>query len=200
VVSLILGMGLPTTANYIVMSSITAVAIQQLSGSLGVEFPLLAIHLFVFYFGILSDDTPPVGLSAYAAAAISRADPVKTGIQGFLYDIRTALLPFMFLFNTRLLLMDVKGVMEILWVAGTALAGMFAFASATQGYLVRANRWWETLLLLAGTWMLFRPGSMAHFLPGNDLAGSLIGCTLFAAVFMLQKPNATGRRQLSTDT
>jgi TRAP-type uncharacterized transport system fused permease subunit len=68
--------------------------------------PLIAVHMFVFYFGILADDTPPVGLAAYAAAAISRGDPIKTGVQGFAYDIRTALLPFMFIFNTDLLLID----------------------------------------------------------------------------------------------
>jgi len=186
VVSLILGMGLPTTANYIVMSSITAVAIQQLSGSLGYAFPLIAIHLFVFYFGILSDDTPPVGLSAYAAAAISRADPVKTGIQGFLYDIRTALLPFMFLFNNRLLLMGVQGIHEVLWVAATALAGMFAFAAATQGFLIRVSRWWETVLLLGASWMLFRPGTFGPLLPGGDLVGSLLGGALYGLVFLIQ--------------
>lgn len=186
IVSLILGMGLPTTANYIVMSSITAIAIQQLSSSLGYEFPLIAIHLFVFYFGILSDDTPPVGLSAYAAAAISQADPVKTGIQGFMYDIRTALLPFMFLFNNRLLLMGVNGFLDVLWIALTALAGMFAFAAATQGFLIRRNRWWDTLLLLAATWMLFRPGTFGTLLPGGDLVGSFIGIAMYGLVFLLQ--------------
>jgi TRAP transporter 4TM/12TM fusion protein len=187
VISLILGMGLPTTANYIVMSSITAVAIQQLSTDLGYEFPLIAIHLFVFYFGILSDDTPPVGLSAYAAAAISGADPIKTGIQGFLYDIRTALLPFMFLFNNRLLLIGVHGPLEIVWVVLTALAGMFAFAAATQGFLRRSNKIWETGLLLAATWILFRPGTLGQFLPGGDITGSLIGAALYAGVFLMQK-------------
>jgi TRAP-type uncharacterized transport system fused permease subunit len=72
--------------------------------------PLIAVHLFVFYFGILADDTPPVGLAAYAAAAISGGDPIKTGVQGFAYDIRTALLPFLFIFNTELLLIDVGPV------------------------------------------------------------------------------------------
>ena len=70
--------------------------------------PLIAVHLFVFYFGILADDTPPVGLAAFAAAAISGGDPIRTGVQGFMYDIRTALLPFLFIFNTELLLIDVR--------------------------------------------------------------------------------------------
>jgi len=186
VVSLILGMGLPTTANYIVMASLTARAIEQLAGGFGLELPLIAIHLFVFYFGILSDDTPPVGLSAYAASAISGADPIKTGVQGFLYDIRTAILPFMFLFNHRLLMIGVTGPLEVLWVVTTALAGMFAFAAATQGFLRRHNRWWESGLLLGATWILFRPGSLDPLVPLGDVGWSLAGLALYAGVFLLQ--------------
>jgi TRAP transporter 4TM/12TM fusion protein len=191
IVSLILGMGLPTTANYIVMASLTAKAIETLAGGFGLELPLIAIHLFVFYFGILSDDTPPVGLSAYAAAAISKADPIQTGIQGFLYDIRTAILPFMFLFNHRLLLMGISGPLEFIWVVVTALAGMFAFAAATQGFLRRPNHKWETLLLLCVTWILFRPGSLAAIYPMGDLAWSLVGLALYAGVFWLQGKSGT---------
>ena len=102
--SLILGMGLPTTANYIVVSSLMAPVIVMVGAQNGLIVPLVAVHLFVFYFGILADDTPPVGLAAFAAAAISKGDPIKTGIQGFSYDIMTAILPFMFIFNTDILL------------------------------------------------------------------------------------------------
>lgn len=186
-VSLILGMGLPTTANYIVMASLTARAIEELAGGFGLELPLIAIHLFVFYFGILSDDTPPVGLSAYAAAAISKADPIQTGVQGFLYDIRTGILPFMFLFNHRLLLMDLRGPLDFLWVFFTALAGMFAFAAATQGWLRRRNRPHETALLLAATWMLFRPASLDPWIALGPYGGSILGLLFFAAVAFLQK-------------
>jgi len=107
VMSLILGMGLPTTANYIVVSSLMAPVIVSVGAQSGLVVPLIAVHLFVFYFGILADDTPPVGLAAFAAAAISGGDPIKTGVQGFMYDIRTALLPFLLIFNTDLLLTDV---------------------------------------------------------------------------------------------
>ena len=100
-ISLILGMGLPTTANYIVVSSLMAPVIMSLGAANNVAIPLIAAHMFVFYFGILADDTPPVGLAAYAAAAISKGDPIRTGIQGFIYDMRTAVLPFIFIFNTR---------------------------------------------------------------------------------------------------
>lgn len=187
VVSLILGMGLPTTANYIVMAGITARAIETLAEEFGLGLPALAIHLFVFYFGILSDDTPPVGLSAYAAAAISRADPIKTGVQGFLYDIRTAILPFMFLFNHRLLLMDVTGPLDTLWVFGTSLAGMFSFAAATQGWMIRRNRKHETLLLLAATWLLFRPASLDAWIQLGPYGGAALGLALFALVAAMQK-------------
>jgi len=107
VMSLILGMGLPTTANYIVVSSLMAPVIISVGAQNGLLLPAVAAHLFVFYFGILADDTPPVGLAAFAAAAISGGDPIKTGIQGFTYDIRTAILPFLFVFNTELLLINV---------------------------------------------------------------------------------------------
>lgn len=188
-ISLILGMGLPTTANYIVMASLTARAIEQLAGGFGLDLTLIAIHLFVFYFGILSDDTPPVGLSAYAAAAISKADPIKTGIQGFLYDIRTGILPFMFLFNHRLLLIGVHGPLELIWVITTALAGMFAFAAATQGFLRRKSHRWESALLLVSTWILFRPGSLNSLFPLGDVAWSFLGLGLYAGVYFLQGLN-----------
>src|SRR6056300_846113 len=123
VMSLILGMGLPTTANYIVVSSLMAPVIVSVGAQSGLIVPLVAVHLFVFYFGILADDTPPVGLAAFAAAAISGGDPIRTGLQGFAYDIRTAILPFIFIFNTDLLLFDVtvlQGVI-IFIVAATAM-------------------------------------------------------------------------------
>jgi len=155
--SLILGMGLPTTANYIVVSSLMAPVIVALGAKSGLIVPLVAVHLFVFYFGILADDTPPVGLAAFAAAAISGGDPIRTGVQGFMYDIRTAVLPFLFLFNTELLLIDVT-LWKGLFVFLVAVAAMMLFASATQGFLVTRNRIWESLLLLLVAFTLFRPG------------------------------------------
>ncbi|MEM1385088.1 MAG: TRAP transporter permease [Pseudomonadota bacterium] len=157
VMSLILGMGLPTTANYIVVSSLMAPVIVQLGAQSGLPLPLIAAHLFVFYFGILADDTPPVGLAAFAAAAISRGDPIKTGLQGFAYDIRTALLPFLFVFNTELLLIDVSPLKAIV-VFVVAVVAMMLFAAATQGYFLTRNRVYETVMLLAIAFMLFRPG------------------------------------------
>lgn len=158
IISLVLGMGLPTTANYIVVSTLMAPVIVTLGAEHGLLVPLIAVHLFVFYFGILADDTPPVGLAAYAAAAIARSDPIKTGIQGFTYDIRTAVLPFMFIFNTELLLIGVEGPFHLLMTILSATGAMLIFAAATQGYWLVKNRWYETVLLLFVAFSLFRPG------------------------------------------
>jgi len=157
VMSLLLGMGLPTTANYIVVSSLMAPVIVSVGAQQGLVVPLIAVHMFVFYFGILADDTPPVGLAAFAASAISGGDPIRTGLQGFAYDIRTALLPFLFIFNTELLLIDVtfiKGIMVFI----VGVIAMMLFAAATQGYFFAKSRIWESLLLLLVAFTLFRPG------------------------------------------
>jgi len=147
-ICIILGMGLPTTANYIVVSTLMAPVIVSLAAENGLVVPLIAVHLFVFYFGILADDTPPVGLAAYAAAAISGDDPIKTGIQGFTYDIRTAILPFIFIFNTQLLLIDIDSIWQLALIIFGAIAGMLAFSAATQGYWLTKTKVWETLALL----------------------------------------------------
>ena len=158
IISLILGMGLPTTANYIVVSSLMAPVIVTVGAANGLIVPLIAVHLFVFYFGILADDTPPVGLAAYAAAAISGGDPIKTGIQGFTYDIRTAILPFMFIFNTELLMIGIEGPVHLVMVIVSALTAMLLFAAATQGWFLTKSRLWETLGLLLIAFTLVRPG------------------------------------------
>ncbi|CCQ73636.1 TRAP transporter permease [Magnetospira sp. QH-2] len=157
VLSLILGMGLPTTANYIVVSSLMAPVIIAVGAKSGLIVPLIAVHMFVFYFGILADDTPPVGLAAFAASAISGGDPIRTGIQGFMYDIRTGILPFLFIFNTDLLLINVSPGHAII-VFLVALVAMLTFASATQGYFLVRNRLWESALMLLVAFTMFRPG------------------------------------------
>ena len=157
-ISLLLGMGLPTTANYIVVSTLMAPVIVELGAAQGLIVPLIAVHMFVFYFGILADDTPPVGLAAYAAAAISRGDPIRTGIQGFTYDIRTAILPFMFIFNTELLMIGIKNVGHVILVVTAATAAMLIFAAGTQGYFLVRSKLWESLALILIAFTLFRPG------------------------------------------
>ncbi len=157
VISLVLGMGLPTTANYIVVSSLMAPVIVQLGAANGVLIPLIAAHMFVFYFGIMADVTPPVGLASFAAAAVSGGDPIKTGFTAFFYSLRTVLLPFIFVFNTDLLLIDVGWVAGI-WVFVKATLAMLLFAAATQGFFMARSRLWESVALLLVTFMLLRPG------------------------------------------
>ncbi len=158
ILSLILGMGLPTTANYIVVSSLMAPVIVTVGAQSGLIVPLIAVHMFVFYFGILADDTPPVALAAFAAAAISGGDPIRTGIQGFFYDIRTAILPFLFIFNTELLMIGIESWYHLLATVGTAIMAMLLFAAGTQGFLMTKSRLWESLALILVAFTMFRPG------------------------------------------
>ena len=155
--SLILGMGLPTTANYIVVSSLLAPVVVTLGQQNGLIVPLIAVHLFVFYFGIMADVTPPVGLASFAAAAVSKGDPIKTGITAFYYSLRTAALPFLFIFNTDLLLIDVDFAHGVL-IFVVATVAMLIFAAATQGWFLVKSRWYENVLLLLVAFTLFRPG------------------------------------------
>ena len=158
IISLILGMGLPTTANYIVVSTLMAPVVVELGAQSGLIVPLIAVHLFVFYFGLMADVTPPVGLASFAAAAIARADPIKTGVTAFLYSMRTAILPFLFIFNTQLLMIGITGPFHFALTVISAIVAMLVFAAATQGYFLVRSRWWETFALLLITFTLFRPG------------------------------------------
>src|SRR5690606_38363356 len=157
VLSLLLGMGLPTTANYIVVSALLAPVVVALGQQNGLIVPLIAVHMFVFYFGIMADVTPPVGLASFAAAAISGGDPIRTGIQAFYYSLRTAVLPFLFIFNTDLLLIDV-GLWQGVAIFIIATIAMLIFAAATQGWFIVRSRWYESLILLLVAFTLFRPG------------------------------------------
>ena len=169
--SLILGMGLPTTANYIVVSSLLAPVVVTLGQQNGLIVPLIAVHLFVFYFGIMADVTPPVGLASFAAAAVSKGDPIKTGITAFYYSLRTAALPFLFIFNTDLLLIDVDFAHGVL-IFIVATIAMLIFAAATQGFFLVKSRWYESVLLLLVAFTLFRPGFWMDLLhdPYRDTA------------------------------
>ena len=154
---LILGLGLPTTANYLVVAALLANVIAEIGGASGYILPLIAVHLFVFYFGLMADVTPPVGLAAYAASGISRADPIKTGVQAFWYEIRTAILPFVFIFNPELLLIGVTSFWHGLTIFLFSLIAILCFTAATQGWLVTKLKLHEILALLVVTVSLFRP-------------------------------------------
>ena len=158
VISLTLGMGLPTTANYIVVSTLMAPVVVELGAQSGLLVPLIAVHLFVFYFGLMADVTPPVGLASFAAAAIARADPIKTGVTAFFYSMRTAILPFLFIFNTQLLMIGIESPMHLVLTVVSATVAMLVFAAATQGFFFARSRWYESIALLLVTFTLFRPG------------------------------------------
>ena len=210
IISLILGMGLPTTANYIVMASLTAPVILTLAADNGYLIPAIGAHLFVFYFGILADDTPPVGLAAYAAAGIAKADPIKTGLQGFKYDIRTAILPFMFFFNPELLL--ISGVDELnpaspqgwIWITNpieiaviftTAFIGMVAFSCFTQGYFVTRTNIIERFVFLAVVPFMFLPKIMeTHLHLPDHHVSYLIGIAILGAIYVIQKARIRGEK------
>ena len=157
VVCIVLGMGLPTTANYIVVASLMAGVVVELGNASGLVLPLIAVHLYVFYFGLMADSTPPVCLAAFAASAISRADPLRTGVQSFLYDIRTAILPLVFVFNPELLLVGVESVGHGVLVFVVSLIAILSFSALTQGWLLVRLRIYEGLLLILVIVSLFRP-------------------------------------------
>ena len=141
-------MGLPTTANYVVVASLMATVLVDVGNASGFIFPLIAVHLFVFYFGLMADVTPPVGLASYAAAAISGGDPLKTGLQAIWYSLRTGILPIVFLFNHELLLIGVDNIWQALIVIATSLIGILVFTAATQQWFITKLRWYETIAFL----------------------------------------------------
>jgi TRAP-type uncharacterized transport system fused permease subunit len=157
VISIILGMGLPTTANYIVVSSLMATVVVELGKQNGLLVPLVAVHFFVFYFGIMADVTPPVGLASFAAAAISGGDPMKTSIQAFLYSMRTVILPFVFIFNNEILLIGVDGFVHSAIIFITATIAILIFSAGTQGYFIVRSKLSESAALILVSLTLFVP-------------------------------------------
>jgi len=191
IASLVIGMGLPTTATYIVMASLTAPVIVKVGGAANFVVPLMSAHLFCFYFGILADDTPPVGLAAYAAAAIAKSPPIATGIQGFMYDIRTAILPFMFIFNHDLILHNITSWPQGILIFLMACFGNFAFASATQMWFVAKVRFYEIPLLLSVTVACMRPDAVASWIgiPHDQRYWVYpIGLAIFGLIYLIQRP------------
>lgn len=194
IASLLLGMGLPTTANYIIMASLTAPILVRLASNVDIHgldlaVPLLAAHLYCFYFGILADDTPPVGLAAYAGAAIAEASPIATGIQGFWYDIRTAILPLMFFFNHDIILWNIHSIPLALFLFAMTCLGAICFASFTQGWFVNASNTPEKILLALCTVLFLNPFLITGFVLPYEYryVGFLIGGVLMALIYIMQK-------------
>jgi TRAP transporter 4TM/12TM fusion protein len=170
VTSLILGMGVPTTANYLITSTIAAPILVRLG------IPLLPSHLFVFYFGILSDITPPVALAAYAGAAIAKANPFKTGVIASKLAVAAFLVPYMFVLNSQMLLIDVS-FFGMIQVIATSIIGMIGIGSALTGYLLTDTAWYERIVLVISGILLVYPGYTADVLGG----------VIFCIIYMLQK-------------
>ena len=160
--SLVLGLGLPTTANYIVVSSLMATVVVSLGAQEGLIVPLIAAHLFVFYFGLMADVTPPVGLASFAASAVSGGDPIRTGFQAFFYSLRTLALPFLFIYNPTLILYGVDlgtaaGLAQAVFIFVVATFAMLLFAAASQGYFLARSKIYESAALLLVAFTLFVP-------------------------------------------
>ena len=156
-VCLVLGLGVPTTANYVLVATLMAPVVVELGAQSGLVIPLIAVHLFVFYYGIMGDITPPVGLATFAAAAISGEDAIKTGIQGARYALRTVILPFIWIFNPQLLLIDVHDAWELIRVVAACSLAMLVFGAVSMNWFRVKNRLWESLLLSVAVILLFRP-------------------------------------------
>jgi TRAP transporter 4TM/12TM fusion protein len=190
IASLVIGMGLPTTATYIVMASLTAPIIVNVGSLFDFIIPLMAAHLFCFYFGILADDTPPVGLAAYAAAAIAESDPIPTGIQGFLYDIRTSCIAFMFVFNPELILHNINNWPQAILIFVMALIGMSSFECFAQGWCLTKNKLYDIPFFLAAWFILFHPGGVATLFNVDQTMKYYfypLGIAIYAAVVGIQR-------------
>ncbi|WP_284335889.1 TRAP transporter permease [Comamonas sp. NoAH] len=156
-VCLVLGLGVPTTANYVLVATLMAPVVVELGAQNGLIIPLIAVHLFVFYYGLLGDVTPPVGLATFAGAAIAQENAIRVGIQGALYGLRTVILPFIWIFNPALLLFGVNSWTEIALVAFASLLAMLAFTAITMNWMRVRCKPWELVMLALATVLLFRP-------------------------------------------
>jgi len=180
--SIILGMGLPTTATYIIMAAMTAPAIMTISADLSLGLPVVAVHLFVFYYGIVADDTPPVGLCAYAAAGIANADPVKTGWKSFRLDLAAFTLPFMFIYNTKLLMIDTSW-QELLYIVPMCILGMFCWSVFIQGHWKIKTSIIERFAFLGLAFLLVNPSDL--FLGGIKINQHLVNGFAIAAMGLI---------------
>jgi TRAP transporter 4TM/12TM fusion protein len=201
IASLIIGMGLPTTATYIVMASLTAPIIVNVGSLFDFIIPLMAAHLFCFYFGILADDTPPVGLAAYAAAAIAESEPIPTGVQGFLYDIRTSCIAFMFVFNPELILHNINSWPQAILIFVMSLIGMSSFECFAQGWCLIKNKLYEIPFFLAAWFTLFHPGGVATLFNVDQSMKYYfypLGIAIYLAVVGIQKMRMMSAKRSET--
>lgn len=170
---IVLGMGVPTTANYVIMASMVAPILMR-----SLDLPILAAHMFVFYFGIVADITPPVALAAYAGSAIAKSNPLKTGVTATRLAITAFIVPYIFAFSPEMLIIGAdKPWYEIVLLVVTALCGIYIISAGMEGYMYKKMPWWERILSLVGGLCMVIPG----------IVTDLIGVALIALVFILQK-------------
>ena len=167
---IVLGMGVPTTANYCIMAATCAPILVQMG------VPMIAAHFFVFYFGIVADLTPPVALAAYAGAAIAGANPMKTAVTSTKLAIGAFIVPYVFALNPAMLFIDVTSVWEVVLICITSFVGIFAVSAALEGYFLKKMAWYERIISVAGGLLLIYPG----------LLTDLIGLFLALVVALLQ--------------
>jgi TRAP transporter 4TM/12TM fusion protein len=172
---LILGMGIPTTANYIIMATITAPMVIRAGNEAGFVVPVMAAHMFVFYFGIVADITPPVALAAYAGAAIAKSNPIKTGVTATRLAITAFLIPYIFVFSPSMLLIDTSPF-EVVRIVITSFIGMLGIATGLEGYMRRKVNVFERIIAIAGGLLLIHP----------DPVTDIIGAGLIVLVTILQ--------------
>ena len=178
---IVLGMGVPTTANYLIMATITAPILTEMG------LPLLAAHMFVFYFGIVADITPPVALAAYAGSAIAGSNPFKTGVIATRLAIAAFVIPYMFAFNPKMLFIDAS-VLEVVTIIVTSLIGIFALSAGLEGYMFRKMRFYEIIPLIIGGLLMIYPGVI------SDVIGLvLVAAVTVYQVIMSKKDRALGR-------
>ena len=171
---IVLGMGVPTTANYVIMATITAPILIKMG------IPLLAAHMFVFYFGIVADITPPVALAAYAGSAIAKSNPLKTGVTATKLAIAAFIVPYMLAYNPAMLIIDVNNpesilpLLQILPIIVTSLLGIFALSAGFEGYVLRPASWVERILLVAAGFVLIIPETITDIIGIVLITGIII--------------------------
>ena len=173
ITAIVLGMGVPTTANYVITSTIAAPALVQMG------VPILAAHMFVFYFGIIADVTPPVALAAYAGAGISGGNALRTGVHASKLAVAAFIIPYIFVLSPVILMVDATPFALIMTTL-TALAGMVAVSSALCGFLADHCRAYERLLLIIAGLLMIKPGGMTD----------MIGFAVFAVILAMQYTRA----------
>lgn len=174
---IVLGMGVPTTANYLIMATITAPILTEMG------LPVLAAHMFVFYFGIVADITPPVALAAYAGSAIAKSDPLKTGINATRLAITAFIIPYIFAYNHKMLFVDATAI-EVVLIIITSLLGIFALSAALEGYMFKKLKAYETIPLIVGGLLMIYPGHI------TDLIGFVTVAAITAVQFLTAEKKA----------